>query len=192
MKPGSEAESPPGPMVSMFHIATVLASCQGSRCVSFVYCLGYICLRLEQHHRAHSNDGKSAALCSAAKSSTFLGIGEFVYSSFKVCTTLWEGWRIFQELPNSCHGERGRRGRTRGKIGERGKHWICDWGYPCFPGRRKECFQSLMTACPSCLSAYVGQQERTKPDHRWQRIRRWHWKVKNSCLWNGTVLTSTQ
>lgn len=31
MKPGSEAEAPPGPMVSMFNIATVLASCPGSR-----------------------------------------------------------------------------------------------------------------------------------------------------------------
>lgn len=29
-KPGSEVESPPGPIVSMFHIATVLASCRGS------------------------------------------------------------------------------------------------------------------------------------------------------------------
>jgi hypothetical protein len=31
IKPGLEAGSPPGPVVSMFHIATVLATCQGSR-----------------------------------------------------------------------------------------------------------------------------------------------------------------
>lgn len=124
MKPGSEAESPPGPMVSMFHIATVLASCPGSRWVSFVYCLSYICLRLEQHHHAHSNDGKSVALCSAAKSSAFLGIGGFFYNSFKVCTTLLgdgEFFKSFQIL--SCHGGEGlekkwgREGKTESVTG---------------------------------------------------------------------------
>lgn len=173
----------------MFHIATVLASCPKSRWVSFVY---YICLRLEQYHHVHSNDGKSAALCSAVKSSAFLGIGGLFYSSFKVCTTLWgdgEFFKSFQTL--SCHGGSGREGELQKKIRERGKDWICDWWYPCFPSHRKECFRSRMTVCPSCLSAYVGQQERTKPDHRWQRISRWDWKAKNSCLWNGTVLTST-
>lgn len=31
-------------------------------------------LKPEEHHQAHSNDGESAALCSAAMSNTFLGI----------------------------------------------------------------------------------------------------------------------